>query len=73
MQTTFQVFASYISAISGDEVQFQLVKHAGGTVFRNIETGKIETGTYAEGDCKFASLDLFRSIFREMQPSFELK
>ena len=71
--SSFQVFASYISPISGAEIRYQLVEQHRGVAFRNIETGKIEAGTYRVGDDKFAALDAFRRIFGEMQPTFELK
>ncbi len=73
MQTTFQVFASYISVISKSEVRFQLVQTGPQSfAFVNTQTGKVEAGTLVEG-AKFLALDAFRSSYREFQPSFELQ
>lgn len=72
MTTGFQVFASYVSVISNSAIRFQLVEHLRGVAFKNLESGKIESGTYVEGANKFEALDSFRKIYCEMKPSFEL-
>ena len=67
-----KIFASYKSVISGAEIRFELQNIGDGVAFVNVETGKIELGTFCDSENKFESLDLFRKIFGEMKPSFEL-
>lgn len=67
-----QVFAFYVSPLSGAEIKFELVAMGSGFVFKNVETGKLETGTFTDKANKFESLDMFRRIFKEMSPRFEL-
>ena len=70
---SFEVFATYKSAIGGGLMRYQLVKSGVGYQFRNVETGTFVAGTYADSDHKFSALDSFKSIFREFSPAFELK
>ena len=67
-----KIFASYLSVISGAEIRFELQNIGNGVAFVNVETGKIESGTFCDSKNKFESLNLFRKIFGEMKPSFEL-
>ena len=67
-----QVFAAFTSAISNAEVRFELVAHGNGFALRNVETGTVELGTFTDKTNKFESLELFRRIYREFSPSFEL-
>lgn len=68
-----QVFASYVSAISSAEVRFELKPYGVGVAFCNVKTGTFEHGTFTDAANKFAALELFRGIFRELSPSFELR
>jgi hypothetical protein len=70
---SFQVFAYYTSAISGAENPYELVPVHRGHAFKNLQTGNIEQGTYTEAANRFEALDLFRRVFIEMHPRFELK
>jgi hypothetical protein len=67
-----KVFAYYNSAISGNEIEFELTRLGKGFVFQNCETFKPEMGTYTEARNKFEALDKFKHIFGNLGARFEL-
>lgn len=70
----FNVFAVYISAISGAEVKFQLVQRFDGFCFQNVETLSYEQGTFVvASENKFSALSKFAEIFSGMKPHFILE
>ena len=72
--TSFKVFATCISAISGAQIKFQLVERHDGFCFQNLETLAYEQGTFViSGENKLKALDLFRSIYQQMNPTFILE
>lgn len=72
-----RVFAYYVSPISGEEVEFELVSAdipgRNAYAFQNTALYKYEQGTYHEGDNFFPCLDKFKHIYKEMSPRFVLK
>ena len=72
-----QVFAYYVSPITGAEIEFELISAdipgRNAYAFFNHDLAKYEQGTYHEGDNFFPCLDKFKQIYGEMSPRFVLK